>query len=513
MDEVDIHHQDPPSCLIKRLPLELLLQITSSLPTRDLGHMRLTCRAIENMLLNTFAEEFFSRKQFMLSFFSLNALIDISKSRMGRRIRRLQFGTDALYEDVVMGRSNLTELYTAQSEFLHTGVHRDMLVEALRHLENLEDVVIRSFNSYGRTRDGPQAPWRSYGATTAERETGRPVRMEYYRPGELRPIMFSHLLFNSLLDALGAAGSRPTGIEIMGRGAPPLGDGAFALTPALRPSVPSMLHGLEKLHLHVEIRAPGRPVPGTGADKDKARHSNILPWFLTHTPNLKNLRINGKIQAGYELEVFLKWLGELVSDADSGPVPERDHGWPPPVALPKLEELSLGHMVTCYTVALRVIRKFAPTLKRLELWRFTLRWVDEELPSGLATDSSGTAPVLRPFLSSLLDIPVDLRHIMMGYIKEEWRVATEHLWPWPQVISDVSLGRGHPDCVAYTGSDWKPFIRELLTTFRTAPIVQSTDMGAANGGFAAGSFEEDSEMDSLEEDSEMDSLEEDSEME
>ena len=501
MDEADIHHQDPPSCLIKRLPLELLLQITSSLPTRDLGHMRLTCRAIEDMLLNTFAEEFFSRKQFMLSFFSLNALIDISKSRMGRRIRRLQFGTDALYEDVAMGRSNLTDLYAAQSEFLHTGVHRDMLVEAFRHLENLEDVVIRSFNSYGRSRDGPQARWRSYGATTAERETGRPMRMEYYRPGELRPIIFTHLLFNSLLDALGAAKSRPTGIEIMGRGAPPLGDGAFALTPALRPSVPSMLHGLEKLHLHVEIRVPDSRVPGTGADK--ARHSSTLPWFLTHTPNLKNLRINGKLQAGSELEVFLKWLGKVVSDADSGPAPEPDHGWPPPVALPKLEELSLGHMATCYKVALGVIRKFAPTLKRLELWRLTLGRVEEELPSGLATDSSGTAPILRPFLFSLLDIPVDLRHIMMGYIKEERRVVTEHLWPRPQVVSVVSFGGEHPDRVAYTGSDWKPFIRELLATLKAAEIVRSDGVGAADGGFAADSSEEDSEMDSFEENSEM----------
>jgi hypothetical protein len=368
-----------------------------------------------------------------------------------------------------------------------------MLVKALRNLENLEDVVIRSFNSGRRSRDGPVARWRSYGATTAEREIGRPMRMDYCRPGDSRAIHFPHLLFNSLLDALGAAGSRPTGIEIMGRGVPPLRDSAFALNPSIRPSVASMIHGLEKLHLHVEISTSDSRISGTVVDK--ARQSSILPWFLTQAPNLKNLRINGNRFWSCGLETFLMWLGQPVSYADSGPAPEPgpdEHGWPPPVALPKLEELSLGHMATGYTTALGVIRKFAPTLKRLELWNVTLASaVDDPLrgPTLDTPDLEVPEPVLRHFLHGLLSIPVDLRHIMMGFIIEEPRMLASGQ------SQSVSFGGEDPDRVAYTGSDWKPFIRELLMTLKTAEMRHSDDMSASDESINSPDvIEEDSDM-------------------
>jgi len=160
-------------------------------------------------------------------------------------------------------------------------------------LENVEEVVIRSFNSDRRSRDGPGAQWRSYGATTVERVTDRRMLMDHYHINDSGAIHFPHLLFNSLLDALGAAGSRPKGIEIMGKGAPPLTDDAFALNPAIRPSVPSMLLGLEKLHLHVEIitrieRVITAPSPGSSHTRPISRiFASTVHGALDSRPSLR----------------------------------------------------------------------------------------------------------------------------------------------------------------------------------------------------------------------------------
>src|SRR5688500_18577776 len=90
--DMDVDNATPPKCFIKELPLEVLLRITHSLKTEELGNFRLTCRGIEGLLHNSFAREFYSCKQFMISDFSLQALIDISKSRMGRHLTKLQIG-------------------------------------------------------------------------------------------------------------------------------------------------------------------------------------------------------------------------------------------------------------------------------------------------------------------------------------------------------------------------------------------------------------------------------------
>lgn len=59
-------------------PLELLILVSSHLSTPDLGSLRRTCKHIERSLYETFAKEFFTKKQFMLTQPSLQALVDIS---------------------------------------------------------------------------------------------------------------------------------------------------------------------------------------------------------------------------------------------------------------------------------------------------------------------------------------------------------------------------------------------------------------------------------------------------
>ncbi|KAG9971971.1 hypothetical protein KCU98_g13542, partial [Aureobasidium melanogenum] len=60
------------------LPPELLLRVSAFLTTSELGKFRLTSKNIEAVLFDSFAREFFTKKQFMLEQLSLQALIDIS---------------------------------------------------------------------------------------------------------------------------------------------------------------------------------------------------------------------------------------------------------------------------------------------------------------------------------------------------------------------------------------------------------------------------------------------------
>lgn len=61
------------------LPLEVLLNITSFLDTPSYGNLRLVSSTMEKSTFESFAKEFFSTKQFMITTFSLETLLDISR--------------------------------------------------------------------------------------------------------------------------------------------------------------------------------------------------------------------------------------------------------------------------------------------------------------------------------------------------------------------------------------------------------------------------------------------------
>lgn len=79
---------------LNKLPLELLLRVTAHLDTSELCSFRLTCRSIEAALFHSFSKEFFSQKQFMLSYYSLQVLSDIAKSRLGDCLEHVIIGLD-----------------------------------------------------------------------------------------------------------------------------------------------------------------------------------------------------------------------------------------------------------------------------------------------------------------------------------------------------------------------------------------------------------------------------------
>ena len=64
-----------------RLPPELMLRISTHLTTQELACFRLTCKQVETNLFESFAREFFTKRQFMLEEVSIQALVGIANHK------------------------------------------------------------------------------------------------------------------------------------------------------------------------------------------------------------------------------------------------------------------------------------------------------------------------------------------------------------------------------------------------------------------------------------------------
>ena len=134
---------------ILTIPLELLVSISSHLPTSDLAAFRLTCQHVEKSLYNWFSGEFFTKKQFMITQPSLQTLIDISKhASLSKKLKHVIIGTNQYKEQIQELRDeNATLRYLegleAQKLLLSTGLGRELLTEAFQNLPNLEVIGFR----------------------------------------------------------------------------------------------------------------------------------------------------------------------------------------------------------------------------------------------------------------------------------------------------------------------------------------------------------------------------------
>ncbi|UZP41875.1 hypothetical protein NXS19_009691 [Fusarium pseudograminearum] len=436
------------ACPLQKVPLEVLLRITYFLTTPELGNLRLTCRSIEQALFITFNNEFFTRKQFMISETSLQALIDISKNtRVGSNLRKVHFGLDRFAHALQVNGNNARairqiQLYDGQFSLLSTGYHRDMLAEAFRNLSNLEDVVIRDFNSNRRSRDGPGKQWTSYGSTTALRETGnRPGQGNGLAWGPDPSTAYGSSIFISVLFALGQANARPKGIEYMSRCKNHLRDYAFNIPSYMEPSVTPVLENLEKLHIDIDL-LEGSNFSSHDTAGNPPSADMMLRVFLLKLKNVKHLRINETHSSVTGPGMLLKWLGsENTSPSPaSGPSPE----------YPQLEELNFGMMNVEAQHLLAVARKFT-TLKRLELHKVTLR---RRLPEG-HTGAPPRVHMWNKFLEKLKEIPnLELRHIKVSLPQQQWISLQSRCY--------VSIEGTTDNASQYTGPDWKHFVEHEM---------------------------------------------------
>lgn len=454
----------PGSCRITKLPLEVLIRIAKGLSTTDLCAFRLTCRAIEELLYVTFTNEFFTKKQFMITDDSLQALVDISKSRLGTHLRFLHIGLDRFPEGLHRPlpddekERKFKQRYANHFTLWNTGCHRELLTEAFRNLPGLEDVVLRDFNSSRRNRDGPHAEWTSYGSTTIFKETG--IRLSQGTNGVWNsgfPLQGCSQVFALVLHALGVAGANPKGLEVMVRNGNHLRDFAFNVPSFIEPSVLPILQKLEKVHLSIDLswRSSSRGWSGSAeaAPTIQPAPDTHLRRFLANLPNLKNLRINEHHDYNPALTTFFEWLAAAPPSGDASQE-TNGHGEAStaPVAMPHLEELSLGIMNLDSATLLGVLRKFAPSLKGLELWKVTLQ---RDLPMGSDPNDPPKSIFWTDFLNQLRQIPdLNLRHFKAGMLNQTYTHR-----PKPYYVSFKDRG----STVDYTGAHWRDFVEEVTT--------------------------------------------------
>jgi hypothetical protein len=78
-----------------QLPAEVLTRITRWIPTPDLSAVRQTCKVIERKTFASWSHEFFRKRQFMISTFSLQTLLDIAKhEHLGPMLKHVCISTD-----------------------------------------------------------------------------------------------------------------------------------------------------------------------------------------------------------------------------------------------------------------------------------------------------------------------------------------------------------------------------------------------------------------------------------
>ncbi|EUC40347.1 hypothetical protein COCMIDRAFT_9763 [Bipolaris oryzae ATCC 44560] len=393
------------------IPLELLVAISALLPTEDLGALRLVCKQTEKSLYEWFSQEFFTKKQFMLTHTSLQALVDISKhASFSKKLTHVIIATN-VYEEIPLrfrdeeAAAKYIQGYEEQKALLSTGVDREMLSEAFSRLENLQTVGIRDFDSNKRTRDGKS--WSSWGATTVYRETG--VRLSFADRGSYSPEIttrFVSRIFSSVLYALGRASRQPPQFEVLLRQHGLL-DSAFFLPDFLLLTIEPVLRNMTTLLLNVSlaIRLLHTHSNGTSADLHPGRS---LRHFLRHTPNLTHLRLNFEKHLVANNEAFLSWLS-------TPPPPAMPVSFlhPDPIALPFLKTLELGQQSIRADILISLIAKFAPTLEALSLWRMNIHSFTH-IPMGHQPN------FWRDFFNKVSRIPqLNLTHLKVGMLQQD----------------------------------------------------------------------------------------------
>lgn len=475
----------PQTCLLLKVPAEILDRITWHLTTTELCDLRLTCKAVEAALHFRFTAEFFTRKQFMVSEFSLKALRDIAKSRFASHLRHVHFGLDRLEANAHLVSTTSTDItyhyqkrLTEQSTLWQLGLVPKYLAEAFSHLPNLESVVIRDFNSNRRSRDGPHRHWLSYGTNTLQHETNvrpRPAHIPSWSNPPLQED--ASRLFKAIVHGLGMAKARPKALEVMERQGNLVYDSCFHIHPDLEADVVPVLRALKRLHLCIDV---AWVAVATTNNINQHFYQYSLIEFLQHCESLEELRINGKrtdiitshtrvslhllfdwlattewttprestpatasrpartplppvIEPSPEPEdepmgIILPLLGATYPQYDSKPTLEVNF---PPVHLAHLANLSLGMMSLSVTEIVNLVTKLANTLQFLELWRIQL--VPEPGADDMVVDKRAILYV--QLLKKLLAVPnLNLRHIKLGMLQQILTPTRQ-----PRMVQDVDF--------------------------------------------------------------------------
>jgi hypothetical protein len=401
----------------------------------------------------------------MLTEFSLRALVDISKSRLGPYLRFLEFGLETVPEGEYWHQNTTAsqdytaaKLHAEHHVFAETGGDAGLLGEALSNLKSLEDIVVRDTMSYTRRREGSMAPWRSYGTATLFGEYGLDLfrgRASGLRARELSP--FKAVLV--VLQALASADARIHGIEILLRMGGRAWIGGLQVPIHLQPTLAPVLRHLKKLHLGAAGRYNSRH------PFEDETNSFGLRKFMGFVPNLEELRFNGNgLEHDPTLERFLGWLSSpagaqepVVLNGDAETAERIEIYSPPAVQLGSLKVLSLGKLGIAPEALKLLICKFAGTLCDLQLWDLLFK-----VPPDVETRE--IKAIFRDMLHDD-ERPLNLKHLKFG------RLCYTN---YDGHQGFVRFGTRHESgkmTIEYQGSDWKSFLAENIQNLQA--IVDS----------------------------------------
>ncbi|KAK5173935.1 uncharacterized protein LTR77_002616 [Saxophila tyrrhenica] len=397
---------------ILRLPPELVLRVSSYLTTTELGSLRATCKQIEAHIFDSFAREFFTKRQFMIEQVSLEALVGIANHKtLAPYLQEVIIGLEA-FDVSVSGHSirlrpnnqrDMTGLVCGDV-LLATGHARDLLINAFSKLPNLRIVGLRDYDGKDRLRDGEHAVWRSYGWSHGL------VKTDIHQLATLPSchIMAFHdadTIFPTILHSLAKAGCRPLNIEVFLRQRR-LQDRSFnVLASYMQPKVQPLLAGLRVLllSLHIPRNHESYPYfPASATDDDRSAPHGLLRHLLRHTPSLEHLRLNFHSDQ-YSGDEFLSWLGE--PPQPSSTISSSLH-------LPRLNKLEVGVVKAEPQTLARLFTKFP--LSSLSLFKVSLLARHPPKP-----DADGDLwKELLHELSRSLWKPLDFKSLMIGFPSE-----------------------------------------------------------------------------------------------
>ncbi|RYP47503.1 hypothetical protein DL768_006475 [Monosporascus sp. mg162] len=455
--------QSSPSSRLLSMPLEVLLHISSYLTTPEYGLLRLVCKHLEASFFNSFAKEFFSKRQFMFTEFSLQALVDISRSRLAPTLTYLIISverpTTAMLtesDERVRNTGQYEEFNRFKEEFMShqfmksTGRDFELLAEALQNLSGIRTVGVRDYSSPGRSRDGAGALWSSYGATTLYQQTGlRPRNTSFHDQS-----LYQCHVFQTVLRALGKSPNvNAERFEVILRNET-LPDQAFYIPQHLEPTLAPVLANLKALYLDLDDRLPpSRFARGYGV---KCWYSVALMKFLSKLPALEHLRLNFQHYASVHASEFLQWLSRRPDgpkDRSGLALPDQralqvanTPEEPPPVEFTRLNQIDLGFATVKPHILVELYKRYQSTLRSISLHKVTLEPADRMQRVNL------WAQLFDKISKSGLDLSsISLRSLRQTY---------SYFGPWPVTFKGTPVN-GEKN---WAGSDLDCALREFRDT-------------------------------------------------
>ncbi|KAI1374734.1 hypothetical protein F4677DRAFT_424588 [Hypoxylon crocopeplum] len=404
------------------LPCELFVHTAAYLSSDDLFSLRLTCRRAETFLFESFSEEFFSDRRFMVTEYSLGSLLSISKHpQLSKRLSKLTIGLDRLYSSDAlpsfvrqdwdpdrthvkkgMEPDKLEEFSVEQNWLLSSGRLQLLLKEVLDNLPNVVELSLRDANTVRETRR-PESNRQlvSYGTADVRRQTGVDFldRETHLHSQDT----FAEIVFSAALLAIARSGKRlnviAADIQTKDIG---LSSSAFAIPESFIESLRPTLQNLQSLDLAVSFTYVPLGSFARGSLGFLRWQPHYLFPFLARTPNLVCLRVKTKGDSFLEDGVigWFAWLaalsnGEQVecSRLHGGPLHNGFGHIPPAPRFRALRELELVNMSAPSASLSKALLYLAGSLRKLSLYAvgISVDQVDDELDSNPRSPNAWTS--------------------------------------------------------------------------------------------------------------------------